>query len=756
MVYGPNASGKSCFTDALEYILGGGRVAHLSHEYSGHYQQRGVRNTHTPEGQPSQVSIAFVGDRTLRADIQPDGLHTIIATPEELKTEVEQWQPNELILRQDGLVEFITQQKGERYSALVPLFGLTALETAADNMRRLAQDVRTRSMLAADRQRITTLTASAENTFESTEPAVVRQKLGARWNRYSQGEMPTELGAVVERLRVELNNRLARARPDLRLHIHLEGIYGEDLATKISEAITTRERANTLVDDLLDAKLPILQRAEDFLDAIPPHQTEIGCPACGRAVGVSDFREHVRDELGTLSDARAARDAAEEARRVFVRSLQNVQRLLRENEVSDWIEASKAGQASEAVLNADPRTLADGVGIEPLQQIQPHIKAIQERAAQKIKIAPADTTELRTDLETITCAQDMLGVHDLEVAGCRIETVLTALESSQEALREAIVRRTEAVVTEISSDVQQLWSVLHPNDQITDIQLCMPEGSDRAIDISLIFYGKEQPSPRNTLSEGKRNSLGLCIFLALLLREERQDWPVVLDDVVSSFDREHRGLMVDVLTQHFADRQVLLFTHDREWFGELRRLLPHDRWDFVRLGLWTDPQSGLRVLDANHKFEDALELATTSCEAAANRARAVMDAELAFCAERLRLPMPFRRGDRNDYREAASFVRGLISASRSRFKVKDNGSWVAFDAPYDAWQDTLGLLITWANRGSHAGEVVMGEVTRLIESCERFLSMFNCDECGCPVWQTDDERHKFVQCRCGKLRWKYD
>jgi chromosome segregation ATPase len=47
VVYGPNGSGKSSFVDAVEYVLEGGRIGHLSHEYSGRKQEKGIINTHT-------------------------------------------------------------------------------------------------------------------------------------------------------------------------------------------------------------------------------------------------------------------------------------------------------------------------------------------------------------------------------------------------------------------------------------------------------------------------------------------------------------------------------------------------------------------------------------------------------------------------------------------------------------------------------------------------------------------------------------
>ena len=101
---------------------------------------------------------------------------------------------------------------------------------------------------------------------------------------------------------------------------------------------------------------------------------------------------------------------------------------------------------------------------------------------------------------------------------------------------------------------------------IGNCPILVPEDNDKAVEIALRFYGKEQDSPRLTLSEGQRNALGLCIFLAMANKAASEDRPIILDDVVISFDREHRSRVGALLRQGFAGRQVVLLTHDREWF----------------------------------------------------------------------------------------------------------------------------------------------------------------------------------------------
>ena len=164
----------------------------------------------------------------------------------------------------------------------------------------------------------------------------------------------------------------------------------------------------------------------------------------------------------------------------------------------------------------------------------------------------------------------------------------------------------ERTLAEISAEVQRLWAKLHPGEPIEDVKLYARE-ADKALDVSLKYYGHEQPSPRLTLSEGHRNSLGLCIFLALVRLRAPTERPIVLDDIVSSLDREHRGRVIDLLAGDFADRQVLLFTHDHEWFVQFHALCPAKNWTFRKLRPWDSPEVGLRWAGSVTKLEEARE-----------------------------------------------------------------------------------------------------------------------------------------------------
>ena len=110
VVYGQNGAGKSSFIDAIEYVINNGKLAHLTHEYSGHNQEKAIPNTHTPAGRSTEFWVKFQDDAELNMKIAPDGTHAKAGAE---AIAMDAWDYRRTILRQDEVAEFIRSRKGE-------------------------------------------------------------------------------------------------------------------------------------------------------------------------------------------------------------------------------------------------------------------------------------------------------------------------------------------------------------------------------------------------------------------------------------------------------------------------------------------------------------------------------------------------------------------------------------------------------------------------------------------------------------------
>lgn len=152
-VYGANGSGKSTFADALEYVVSGGRLGHLAHEYSGRKQVLGIRNTHAPDGEQSAVHLDLDGAARVSAVIAASGTVAMEGEPDGALADVQAWDLRTVLLRQDEVAAFIHAAKGSKYSVLLPLLGLDDLEQAAQNLLALGRAIEKRGELDVLRER---------------------------------------------------------------------------------------------------------------------------------------------------------------------------------------------------------------------------------------------------------------------------------------------------------------------------------------------------------------------------------------------------------------------------------------------------------------------------------------------------------------------------------------------------------------------------------------------------------------------------
>lgn len=746
IIFGTNGSGKSCFVDAIEYIISGGKIDHLSHEYSGSRQKDSIINTHIPHDVNASIKLAFTDNNTIIVEIESDGKRTFTSEPEELVKTLQSWKIENYILRQDEVAKFIHLTKGAKYSVLLPLLGLEELEKAADNFKRLNQRIKKDSQVDAVQNRITHLTSSMSKYYTTTKDPRINENISelcSKYDVYRSGDLRTDSHNLMELL----NDKIDDLSPSYTRYQLLKQCRDEQLQSKLDAYDTSKSELIDTVGEVIDKKIEILQASSGYLRAIDK-EGKIVCPACGQLIDSEEFKAHIESEIAELEDARAKKKQYNKDERMFLVSFNQVIKLLNNEDLKKWMEENGYEEIVKKIGDLETR-IKKSEHIHYKIEIDVLCKFIETELRESPEI-----TNLMNDKDLVRLIQTIPGIISLKNYNTRIQSTLDFLQLCENKIQIKIKEKAEKKMDEITKKLQELWLIIHPREPIEDVRLYIPDGVDKAIDISLKFFGVDQPSPRVTLSEGHRNSLGLCIFLALALAHESDD-PIILDDIVSSLDREHRNRIIDILKADLTERQVFLFTHDRGWFIELATLLPEREWTRLILKPWNNPQEGIQWARTSFWFDDARALLPDHPGPGVNTARGIMDSYLAIAAENLLLELPFRRGTRNDRRTAVEFLDRLIGDGPSVYKIKKDEKWVPFNDPIEAWREVRGLLVAYGDPGSHGGEVTFEEAEKTIIACEKAWNYFRCEDCNDYVWIADQKSRERKQCSCGKLRWKY-
>ena len=756
VIYGTNSSGKSSFVDAVEYVLNNGRIQHLRHEYTDSKQGNAIPNTHKPDTSNAAINIRFQDDTDLHIEFKPTGPSKTQSSP---TISMEDWGYRQTVLRQDEVSAFIHDTKGDKYSALLPLFGLQHLEVAAENIRQLAKALTSEANLNQKNAKLGLIEQQRHDVFGSQSYDDIVNNIKGLYVRYYNCQPSIDDAQLLcEKVETAIGVALDGFSAESKRHFFLRQLAESSLKQHIDSVRSLSVDLSSSVETNVGDRLEILNSASRYGAALEG-MAEIDCPACGQSISADAFREHVQEEKKRLQDLNDIFTKYKFSITSVCASLESLKSNLTRPELFDWktsLDVSLGLQDPQFLEQVNLDILREHCSDDLLKALETNVCPIVAHADQESKSAPPDVTQLNADQKQISVAKEVTSTKDLKSEVEYAEALVALTEFLEQEVRSEIKVQSEGVIHNISKDIESMWSILHPGDKVDNVRLSVPQNLDKAIDVALRFHGLDQDSPRLTLSEGYRNSLGLCIFLAMAKQVSDDERPLFLDDVVVSFDRDHRGMIQELLEKEFSGRQVIIFTHDREWYTELRyQLGNNNRWTFKSLLPYDTPRIGIRFSNKTTTFEDALAHLEERPDSAGNDARKIMDVDLPMICQHLQLRLPYQRSDRNDLRTANEFLTRLVADGKICFEKRTADQYAVYAKAIEAWSEANALLLSWGNRGSHSFNVVKSEATKLIDACEAALGFFKCDSCSSNVWRLEDEQSKLVQCRCGDIRWRY-
>lgn len=753
VIYGDNATGKSSFADAFEFIIRKGRILHLQHEYA--REENSIINTAAPTGAPARAIFEFDTGEYVSVLIPSEETNTYDADPPEFLGDIQSWQIAQHLLRQDEIANFIKKTKSDKYSALSPLLGLDYYEQIADNISLINNQIVKESKLEYLKGVLSKINDEIKTHFPSLKDEEVQSLITKRITEYDI-EITEDIFESVKNAEKEIDKRLNELEPEIRKYATFKSILRINIVEDIDEYLKTYQEAEIIRDEILEHKINILEESSKLKDIY--EEGVIECPACGREIALSDFKAHIETELVSLNEYRKYKRAIMILKTIISRRVNEIVILANSDEdFKKWLETPNGSLINESLVffkDSSIREPGKIWAIVDLIEARKYLGILSEGLANELKDEPKEAVELSEDRDFLLTAMKIPEYYEKEAIIEKITILQKGLDEALNKLRGKISEITKATLDVISDDVRRIWSKLHPREPIENISLMQSKRLETAIDISLQFYGKILSSPRLTLSEGYRNSLGLSIFLALANQEDSKDHPIILDDIVSSIDSPHRGMILDVLIDEFADRQIILLTHDDTWYKRLLiRLRENTDWDFFRLLPWAGPEVGIRLVPTHYTFQEASDLLEDNPRAAGNAVRSIMDTSLPFYFEKLELMNTFIWGPRNDDRANYEYLIRLISEGKTRYQIMDeSGEWKIYEDAISCWDEARELLTAWANPASHGRYIAPAEVTRLIDVCERALNYFTCPDCNTKIWRMKDGDKKL--CRCRKIRWK--
>jgi len=200
--------------------------------------------------------------------------------------------------------------------------------------------------------------------------------------------------------------------------------------------------------------------------------------------------------------------------------------------------------------------------------------------------------------------------------------LLERVDIMQQKLEQYEKAEVARLLSEHAGEIKSYYEKLNPGDQIQFSGIEVKEGARRQAKLKAKAFGKGV-NPVTFFSEAHTNSLALSIYFPQRVDRNTSWETVILDDPVQSMDENHAQSLIDILVDISSKKQVMVLTHSKAYFRRLcarfRHLKPkiysffydEEKGPSITLNLG-ETLDFLELVEENRKKGDPKSLETAS------------------------------------------------------------------------------------------------------------------------------------------------
>jgi len=768
LLYGENGTGKSSFADAVEWFITN-NVSYLSGEEIERYG--GLRNAFSKQTDECFVEIDFTpdkkGKKTLNYEKEKLNAQFLDQSSADLAN---LFQNERFLLRNKELVSFILATKTGRLLEISRIIGFDDVVNAKEVFKKAFYNIKS------------VLDFRAFESQIATKKKLILEKLQATVNTREQffSAIDARITIFNPGFRVQDKHSLAKAQQflktgaddkELKLKNTLE-LGNKGIGDQLAKISVLHQQVASLINEIADLKKNhenikqiSLSRLLDEAEKILNFHEKDECPLCQQQIS--------RETLLTLIGGRIlALKQTQNKLKTVQDSKENLLSVLREIYQDLKSQLNSLKQLSIAGLDLQPSlnklSIIEAVGKELNKDVlvieinklrldetcQRAFEELQNKIVTIIHSQKIGDSSQKVDLLThiSVCEVAFDEIERLEQEKAVIEEQRTTLEKILSSFIAVQRDEMKSFLKSINAQVNEYFIFMNHGKKIDTIELSTVDKSDgefAGISIQLKFHGQPVSSAKKYLSESYLNCLGLCIFVASMKLFNTKSKFFILDDVISSFDKAHRVRFGQLLLEKFSNFQILVLTHESEWFDFMTNTVKGSGWKITQ-SRWNAEEGTFLEAPSGELKEQIRERIEANNESGLGnllrRYAERMFKELCFDLEG---EVKFRFNDHNEKR----MLDELFSTLRGRLKEKSDLS----DADAVKRLSTSKFITNQASHDSLYKENI-DDLKAVYDDLSDFDGLFRCSsECKQRVSTSNMNRaKKTISCKCGdkEINWK--
>ncbi len=622
-IFAPNGNGKTSLIDALEFLFSeDGQIARLGSKVGGNLAGP-LAMTHAlaeEKGIKPCVSVEFSKGKAISSGSRAAGLGKR-PQPEAART-VSSCFVVSPIIRGHELRGFVEAKTAElRYMEFGRWLGVGALVEAQKNLHELRKATRA---VADDADAFGSVDREASRETDRALGEWTDDKVASYVNEAVLRPLdPALMFQKFDKADPAFAILFARRKAE-EAHIGLSGLrHARNVAAavlfeRVDPETGARTRAGALAEFEEAARVRVIAAASEVAErdkaansvfasvwnaAAPLFAEGVGlvidCPICAtplsetRAASVDGARAHMQRhivELEAYSKAeKAFKDATISANRARG-SLSSALQALLESLRGGQLKLKEAGEIylpqAEAWEEGDgPNSVELSEAIfSMLSELDKEIASIEARQGENTYGKALAKIERLFDIQ----------INWRLATRRHIGSLLAELEDQAAFVGAEIRKKVQAMLDTIQAPANDIYKMIQ-GDRAVPIRLELPPSEGKAqhrLNVLIDFHpNRPGVQPSGYLSDSQIHSVALALRIAAIKRFNAAAPIIALDDVVISYDADHRRAIVGMLAKHCADCQIIITTHDERFFDYLKELLPEKSWHFTHI-FKLDPEFG--------------------------------------------------------------------------------------------------------------------------------------------------------------------
>lgn len=623
MIFGENGNGKSTITDALTCLLTDkkGSLEDKSETDPKYLKSIGKQ----------EAKIILDTDRgSFSASITGSG-RTIGKNPE-------LGQPTLKFLRRKMIVNLIESKASERYDELKDFIDVTEIFKCEGELRK------TKTSAELELERTVAVIAAAKDTLEKAWKEEGEPGGGdyMAWAELQAGTDVSELQSDVQKYQ-NLKSKWSDIGSKYTSYTSSKEDY---VLAKAELSSKTKELEQAQQQDKKEGEISLLEVLEKAKSHIE-HQADIDvCPVCSNGMEKEAVLSGLTARIAVMSHLKKASEAYSGARRNFDgkksfldKDAEALNRLLKtykdlteefplsESAVSDFINGFGEDTNRNILLFEEKKA--------GLDDFNSGINRIEEAKSKELN----QHNLLAAQLQSIT--ENTAKGKKLEQLTRVLSETLIIVESSRKEF-------IDAELQSISGEVDRLYKVIHPDEEIGDVKLFLKPNAQRSLVLGGKFHTESAIAPQSLYSESHLDTLGVCIFIALAQKYGDDNTILVLDDVVMSVDHNHLGRFIAMISGEATKFSKVILTTHYEPFRERykRHRAPGLEIQYLELRPWS-LETGIRLYNGKVELQEFEAILSNDevfdRQAVASKSGVLLENILDFLSDIYEYTLPKRR-----------------------------------------------------------------------------------------------------------------